>query len=135
MNKNDSIDGKRMPEYQCHKRVHALKIKDMSFIVDSSGDIDNYVLVPEEPGYEPFNISIAYMKKHDPEVGGYYVVYGDGYQSYSPAKAFEEGYTRLGLVEVAGDSVEFLVRNALNLLLDGDTEKAAKIITDAMRMV
>ncbi len=35
----------------------------------------------------------AFMDKHEPQVGGYYVLYEDGYQSYSPAKAFEEGYT------------------------------------------
>lgn len=29
------------------------------------------------------------------EVGGYYVRYADGYCSYSPAKAFEEGYTEV----------------------------------------
>lgn len=27
--------------------------------------------------------------------GGYYVHYSDGYESWSPAGAFEEGYTRL----------------------------------------
>ncbi len=26
--------------------------------------------------------------------GGYYVRYSDGFESWSPAKAFEEGYTR-----------------------------------------
>ena len=37
------------------------------------------------------------LKKHDPQIGGYYVVYpGDGYKSWSPAQAFEEGYTREG---------------------------------------
>jgi len=30
-----------------------------------------------------------------PEVGDYVVIYDDGYASWSPAKAFEEGYTRL----------------------------------------
>ena len=30
-----------------------------------------------------------------PEVGGYYVVHKDGYKSFSPANAFEEGYTRI----------------------------------------
>jgi len=35
------------------------------------------------------------MYKHKPEVGGYYVVYADGYKSFSPAQAFEEGYTRV----------------------------------------
>lgn len=27
------------------------------------------------------------------KVGGYYVVYEDGYESWSPAEAFEKGYT------------------------------------------
>ena len=35
-----------------------------------------------------------FMDKHSPQVGGYYVVYKDGYKSYSPAQAFEEGYKR-----------------------------------------
>ena len=30
-----------------------------------------------------------------PRVGGYYVVYADGYKSFSPATAFEEGYTKI----------------------------------------
>ena len=30
-----------------------------------------------------------------PRVGGYYVVYADGYASFSPSKAFEDGYTRI----------------------------------------
>ncbi|PYX85030.1 MAG: hypothetical protein DMG70_05000 [Acidobacteria bacterium] len=29
-------------------------------------------------------------------LGGYLVQYEDGYLSWSPAKAFEEGYTRIG---------------------------------------
>jgi hypothetical protein len=32
------------------------------------------------------------LDKHKPEVGGYYVVYKEGYKSFSPAGAFEEGY-------------------------------------------
>lgn len=34
-----------------------------------------------------------FMQKHKPEVGGYMVFYADSYISYSPAAAFEEGYT------------------------------------------
>ena len=44
----------------------------------------------------PVRVDGQYLRQHRPEVGGYYVVYKDGYKSYSPAKAFEEGYTRLG---------------------------------------
>jgi hypothetical protein len=35
------------------------------------------------------------MTKHNPQVGGYYVMYKDGYQSWSPASEFEDGYTRI----------------------------------------
>jgi hypothetical protein len=35
------------------------------------------------------------MFKHKPEVGGYYVVYKDGYRSFSPAEAFETGYEKI----------------------------------------
>jgi len=51
------------------------------------------IITPEEEGYAPFKVDSDYMLKHKPEVGGYYVVYKDGYKSYSPAKVFEEGYT------------------------------------------
>lgn len=48
---------------------------------------------PAEAEYAPFEVDATYLKKHSPQIGGYYVVYTDGYKSYSPAKAFEEGYT------------------------------------------
>jgi len=37
----------------------------------------------------------AMDQEHNPQPGGYFVVYKDGYKSFSPAKAFEEGYTRI----------------------------------------
>jgi hypothetical protein len=37
----------------------------------------------------------AYLLKHDPRPGGYFVEYADGYRSFSPAEAFEAGYTRI----------------------------------------
>jgi hypothetical protein len=41
----------------------------------------------------PVPVTLEYMSKHKPEAGGYFVIYGDGYESFSPARAFEEGYT------------------------------------------
>ena len=35
----------------------------------------------------------GFVQKHNPQSGGYYVRYEDGYESYSPAEAFESGYT------------------------------------------
>jgi len=84
-----------MPKYKCYKEVWALKIAK---IVRDNEDKPNTetdgtaIITPEEKGYAPFKVDAVYMAKHKPEVGGYYVVYKDGYKSYSPAKAFEEGY-------------------------------------------
>ena len=50
---------------------------------------------PEEEGYAPFKVDFEYMRKHNPQVGGYYVLYKDGYTSFSPAEAFETGYERI----------------------------------------
>lgn len=77
-----------MPRYKSHKEVHALKIAQID-----EHDHGGALITPEEDGYDPFEVSDEYMLKHVPMVGGYYVVYADGYKSYSPAKAFESGYT------------------------------------------
>lgn len=53
------------------------------------------MIEPEEPGFEPFRVKLSYMHKHEPAVGGYWVYYDGNYQSYSPAGAFESGYTRI----------------------------------------
>lgn len=76
---------KEMPRYQCHKIVHALKIKSIH-----GGEI-----IPADDGFAPFLETEEYIKKHNPQPGGYYVVYEDGYRSFSPASAFEQGYTRI----------------------------------------
>ncbi|NER82762.1 MAG: hypothetical protein F6K42_25045, partial [Leptolyngbya sp. SIO1D8] len=91
-----------MPRYQCHKQVWALKIKEIEFlseggeIVELSGENDEAelaevaygMIAPAEDGYAPFRVDAAYVRKHLPQIGGYYVVYDDGYQSWSPAEAF-----------------------------------------------
>ena len=43
--------------------------------------------------YAPFKVDHSYIRKHNPQIGGYYVVYEDGYKSFSPAEVFESGYT------------------------------------------
>lgn len=87
-----------MPKYQSHKKVWALKIKGIVFdkdLADETGrETDgSATITPEENGYGPFKVDQAYVSKHNPKVGGYYVVYDDGYKSWSPAEAFEAGYT------------------------------------------
>lgn len=99
--------GAEMPRYQCHKRVHALKIKEVTHeaVRDAAGPIGKRrYLVPEEEGFAPIPVSddwyekqMAASRTRDNPLGGleggYYVVYEDGYASFSPAEAFESGYT------------------------------------------
>ena len=105
-----------MPRYVCHKEVHAFKIAeirpnviprptiaelekalDMEEPVEicPNGDVigsAGALLIPVETRYGPAHVDVAYMRKHQPQVGGYYVIYQDGYRSFSPAKPFEDGY-------------------------------------------
>jgi len=83
------ITEKQMPKYKSHKEVWALKIKKV--VVNPNGSRD--LFFEEEEGYSPINVEDDYVKKHSPEAGGYYVVYKDGYKSFSPAEAFEGGNT------------------------------------------
>lgn len=85
----------QMPRYRCHKEVSALKIKEL-LITPGEGDRpEAVVIVPEEEGYKPFAVGPDYFIKHRPIAGGYFVVYADGYVSYSPAEPFEAGYARI----------------------------------------
>ncbi len=84
-------EGRALPMYRSHKVVHALRIAEIhphDAIYPPGAEI-----VPAEEGYAPFDVDGNYMAKHEPVVGGYYVVYEDGYKSFSPAEAFEEGYS------------------------------------------
>jgi hypothetical protein len=83
---------REMPKYQCHKQVWALKIAEIS----GDGILGEFEITPEDEGYAPFRVQEAWVAKHNPQVGGYYVVYKDGYASFSPSDAFEDGYSRIG---------------------------------------
>lgn len=83
---------RELPRYQCYKQVWALKIKELRPIGNGENHKYGAFMLPEEPHYAPLELDQAFIDKHKPEVGGYYVVYEDGYKSYSPASAFENGY-------------------------------------------
>lgn len=74
--------------------VWALKIKEVRRVPSGNATV-THTIVPEEAGYAPFEVDLDYIGRHSPVAGGYYVVYKDGYKSFSPAGAFEEGYTRV----------------------------------------
>ncbi len=96
-----------LPRYRCHKEVWALKIKSIFPVKPTIAELeallreepDTYrspvgaMIHPEDEHYAPFTVDQDYVRKHNPQVGGYYVQYKDGYKSYSPAEAFDDGYT------------------------------------------
>lgn len=100
---------RQMPQYQSHKRVWALKIKE----------IDGNKIVPADEGYAAIETPDGFADKHKPQVGGYYVVYDDGYKSYSPAEAFDGGY-----VPAAGLGV---MRGSYRHLDDAERKQLADI--------
>lgn len=82
-----------LPRYKCHKEVSAAKILEIDpGRLDGAGP--GATLWCE--GGTAVCVGEDYLAKHDPVEGGYYVVYDDGYSSFSPAAAFESGYTRIG---------------------------------------
>ena len=78
-------DQKELPRYKCLKTVWALKIRFVNPV--------EHILMFEEKDYAPIDVDEAYFKKHTPYIGGYFVVYEDGYQSFSPPEVFDSGYT------------------------------------------
>ena len=84
-----------IPEYVCHKRVRAAKITRINH--DMGGDRaradgDPWRLDLDNNSY--VIVEAAWFAKHSPKEGGYFVRYQDGYESWSPADAFDSGYTR-----------------------------------------
>lgn len=77
-----------MPRYKCHKEVWALKIKEVR--LHKTGNVE---LLFDDCKYAPTFEPPSFNEKHHPVPGGYLVVYKDGYRSFSPADAFEDGYT------------------------------------------
>lgn len=91
---SEAPDVFQLPEYECHKRVRAAKIVQDIELVDKA-DHDLVLELPNAITRLHWEVGYPWYLKHKPEVGGYIVIYADGYVSYSPAKAFEEGYSKL----------------------------------------
>lgn len=82
-----------LPQYVSHKQVGALKIADVEVLATDTTTDENPTQVRvkfENPSFASrvFNLH----GKPTPYAGWYYVLYQDGYESFSPAKQFEEGY-------------------------------------------
>ncbi len=92
-----------MPRYKCHKEVWALKIAAIEFGEDRSGKI-----MPVDRSYAPVKTDPKWATqwKGSEDDLGYYVVYDDGYKSWSPSKTFEEGYTLIRSMGMRADPAE-----------------------------
>lgn len=92
--KNDLMKA-QLPYYRCHKIVRA------GFIVDvGPADFGNCFALTIQGLDEPILVSREFDNKHAPRPGTYYVLYEDGYQSISPAEAFEAGYREIDTVSM-----------------------------------
>lgn len=91
-----------MQKYKSHKVVEAAKI--IGFQIDSSS-LGAILTVDENGRPVGQSVTMHWLDKNAPRwgtpdaevelVGGYFVRYDDGYTSWSPAEAFEKGYTPL----------------------------------------
>ena len=84
-----------MPRYVSHKKVWALEIDTVA--IPKMGDthvVSHRKLSFRDTGYAPIEVPAEMFSRYVPVPGDFYVVYADGYKSFSPRKAFLEGYTR-----------------------------------------
>ena len=95
-----------MKKYKSHKIVQAEKIVSIAIMREEKFSVDLYFDIG---GIE---VTREWYKKHEPHSGGYYVVYEDGYASFSPADVFESGYTEIteanktDYVDMEGNTIE-----------------------------
>lgn len=106
-----------LPSYQQMKIINGAKILDIVEAVDGylltldTNELRGLITPRDNPtkhdlewaaGYKPggkhYNeachktkVDFTWHSKHSPVVGGYFVLYPDGYTSYSPAEPFEAG--------------------------------------------
>lgn len=80
--------------YQSIKTVKAAKITDIIVDSDPRSPLGRSGQLITDSGC--IAVYGDYLFHHKPQVGGYYVQYADGYESYSPASAFEKGYFLMG---------------------------------------
>jgi hypothetical protein len=89
--------------WKCHKIVKAGKITAFTVHHDliydrPSGSLAELVtLAVEDVNGVPCLVDVApfMFARGMPNLGDYIVIYEDGYKSWSPAQAFEEGYARI----------------------------------------
>lgn len=108
----------KLPQYKCHKVVSAGKITRLY-------EAHGMLRVECEALEMPVVIPLDFMQRHAPEVGGYLVLYRDGYLSYSPAEAFEAGYSAFDPeVERFHADTNRRAAKLINEIMSRDTDKS-----------
>jgi hypothetical protein len=81
-----------LPLYECHKQVRAARITHIRRV--EHGAVLNILCNADDITRELVVLVSTEFIARCPALamGGYFVCYSDGYTSYSPATAFEEGY-------------------------------------------
>lgn len=136
----------QLPQWTSHKTVEGFKIANI--IAQPRGTAAGNVLEPEEvkvprsdgrvdimfsamfteyvltdeTGEFSAVVSDGYMEKHGPYLDGYYVRYSDGYESFSPPDAFEDGYVQKGK------------RRVLHILVDENIQPTVDDMTALVQM-
>lgn len=94
------VDVESLPRWKCHKIVHAAQIVAMTGAAATVFDpTATSTILSLKHGDADWNARVTdlWMQRHTPKVGGYLVIYDDGYTSFSPALAFEDGYAEIGI--------------------------------------
>lgn len=147
-----------LPSYQQTKIIHGAKILEIveerdgySLTLDTN-ELRGMITPRENPteherrwelSYEPggkhynnecykVQVDFAWVSKHSPVVGGYFVLYPDGYKSFSPAEPFESGNVLRTVDWDAPDPVHvdhlfFQLRHNLNTIRWGH-QKVEKVL-------
>ena len=83
---------KELPTYVCHKRVRASEVVSIG-LYKTNADNKAVREIQISDQFDPIEILGEVFTRYVPMPGDFYVVYEDGYVSFSPRKAFIEGYT------------------------------------------
>lgn len=90
---------KTLPYYKCSKIVRAAKV--VAFVSPADPDKPEADWKLDTGCVIEVSAELAHRGGDNP-IGGYFVLYEDGFQSWSPAEAFEKGYSLIqdGLPEL-----------------------------------
>lgn len=76
-----------LPRWRCHKVVRGFQIAQMVPL-----EATTQMRLIDASGAFQVDVSNQYMMRYKPQVGDYYALYEDGYESLSPADAWTKGY-------------------------------------------